>query len=76
MNTDFLKKHSLKLIPIAGWIFILIGIIWPFENRIIYICWLIDIFLSCIVHPLQYIIAIPLGKKMNIPISKVIIMFV
>jgi|GEM_PF-1848943 len=57
------RDKLLMLIPIFGWIFIAYGIIFPIENQIIKIMWIIDIVLSCGVHPAQLFIAMPLGKK-------------
>ncbi len=57
------RDKVLYLIPIFGWLFIAYGIAFPIENIVIRVMWYIDIFLSCIVHPAQLFIAIPIGKK-------------
>jgi hypothetical protein len=60
------RHHKgLMLIPIFGWLFIAYGLVFPIENEIILIMWWIDIFLSCVVHPVQLIVAMPLGKKVG-----------
>ena len=62
-----------KLVPIGGWLFILYGVIWPIQNNVVYILWLIDIFLSVFVHGLQLFVTIPLGKKLNMSTFKVVL---
>jgi olefin beta-lactone synthetase len=63
----------LKLVPIGGWLFILYGVIWPIQNNVVYILWLIDIFLSVVVHSLQLFVTIPLGKKLNMSTFTVVL---
>nr|WP_293227020.1 fatty acid CoA ligase family protein [Moritella sp.] len=53
-------------IPILGWLYLFIGIIWPFSNTILVTIWWIDIFLSVIVHSLQIPIALTKTKKYGI----------
>jgi hypothetical protein len=66
------RDQYLMLIPIFGWLFIAYGLIFPIENQIILIMWWIDIFLSCVVHPVQLIVAMPLGKKAGFSASKTV----
>ncbi len=65
-QNNITHNKLIMIIPIGGWIYILWGIIFPFQIKILQILWYIDIFLSCIVHPLQLITAIPAGKKAGI----------
>lgn len=63
---SMLKKHNptfMKAIPIAGWIFVIVGFIYHFENVVIYIGWLIVLFLCAGLHTIQLLFSIPLGKK-------------
>ena len=57
------KKYLLRIIPIVGWIYIIFGLLFPFENRILWIFWIIDIAASVGLHAIQLFIAIPVGKK-------------
>ena len=74
MSNNSKLFHFLKIIPIAGWIYIIVGTIWPFENQILYWAWIIDIFLSCVVHSLQLIISVPIGKALEISVFKVVVL--
>lgn len=49
------------LIPIAGWLYILVGIIWPYEHWLFLVIFWIDVFLSVVVHAVQIFVAIPVA---------------
>ncbi len=62
-------------IPIFGWICIIVGIIffqYLLLNWILLFLWVVDVFLSVVVHGAQLYLAIPAGKKANIPVWKII----
>lgn len=64
------------IIPIVGWIYIIIGIIiFPYllTNGILLFIWIVDVILSVGVHGAQLYLAIPAGKKVNIPIWKIVL---
>lgn len=56
-------RHWLRLIPILGWLYILVGIVWPFDNNLLYALWVLDILLSVGAHGLQVPAALSKGKK-------------
>lgn len=61
------EKHGFTfslamLVPIAGWVYIVIGIIWPFEHWVLVGIWWIDVFLSVVVHGIQLFVALPVGS--------------
>lgn len=63
------------IIPIVGWIYIIIGIfIFPYllTNGILLFIWIVDVILSVGVHGAQLYFAIPTGKKLNIPVWKIV----
>lgn len=65
------------LIPIIGWIYIIIGIlIFPYllTNWILLFIWIVDVILSVGVHGAQLYFAIPEGKKANLPVWKIVCM--
>ena len=64
-----------RIIPIIGWIYIIIGIIiFPYllTNGILLFIWIVDVILSVGVHAAQLYFAIPTGKKLNIPVWKIV----
>lgn len=66
-------NYRLRLIPVVGWIFILWGLLFPLENRLLLFIWWVDIFLSVGVHSLQLFIAVPIGKRRDIPIQTTVL---
>ncbi len=54
--------HALKLIPLAGWLFIIIGLVVPLPS-LLRVLWAIDVFLSVVVHGLQLFTALPRGRR-------------
>ena len=77
-KTNYTKKqvHISMVIPIVGWIFIIVGLIFPIILQIHWIfliIWVIDIFLSVVVHGAQLYVAIPAGKNLQLPIWRIVI---
>ncbi|OHD64436.1 MAG: hypothetical protein A2176_00520 [Spirochaetes bacterium RBG_13_51_14] len=68
------RDTILKITPIVGWIYIVIGIIFPFENLFFFVIWIIDVLLCVGLHALQLFVSIPIAKKKNISAYKAIIM--
>ncbi len=60
------KTSWLKIIPVVGWLYIILGFIIPFDNILLRLAWYIDIALSVGLHSLQLFIAIPIGRKAGI----------
>lgn len=52
----------LKLIPLAGWLFILVGLVAPLSLPL-RVLWAVDLFLSVVVHGLQLFTALPRGLR-------------
>ncbi len=63
----------LRVIPIVGWVYIVIGLILPFDNIVLKLVWYIDIALSVGLHSLQLFIAVPVGRKAGISDRKTIV---
>lgn len=57
------KSSLLRIVPIAGWLFILYGLVGPMPHRILWALWSIDVFLSVVVHGLQLFVSIPRGHN-------------
>ncbi len=53
----------LQLVPIAGWIFLLVGLAWPLASPTLRALWWIDAFFSIVVHGLQVFIALPHARR-------------
>ena len=63
----------LKIIPVVGWLFIVAGMITPFEHYLFRLAWWIDISLCVGLHFLQLAVAIPIGRKAGMTDVKIII---
>lgn len=62
-NESFWKAQN--LMSVVGWIFIIFGLVNPFEGPVYYI-WIICSVLWGIGHPLELFTSIPIGKKAGI----------
>ena len=51
---------------LSGWIFALYGLVFPFQGGGMKIFWLVILLGWLIVHPLELLISLPLGKKAGI----------
>src|SRR5262245_4225916 len=56
------KAWLLRLVPLAGWLFLLYGYLFPFQSLLLRTAWGIDLFLSVVVHGLQLFTALPIGR--------------
>ncbi len=48
-------------VPIAGWVYLGVGMLWPFESGLLQFIWWVDLFLSVVVHAAQIHVALPIG---------------
>lgn len=51
-----------NVIPVAGWLFVLVGLLVPLGPALRAL-WLIDVFLSVVVHGVQLVVALPRGRR-------------
>lgn len=58
-----INPYIAKSIPISGWIIVIVGFIFPIENKLLYIAWLIILFACAGLHTIQLIFSIPLGRR-------------
>jgi acyl-CoA synthetase (AMP-forming)/AMP-acid ligase II/uncharacterized protein YhhL (DUF1145 family) len=56
-------RRWMRLVPIAGWLFLLYGVLFPFTHRALQAIWILDLVLSVGVHGLQLVAAVPAGKR-------------
>jgi uncharacterized protein YhhL (DUF1145 family) len=52
---------------ILGWLFIIFGVVFPIGDETVRTFWLAITCMWVIVHPLELILSIPIGKKAGIP---------
>jgi acyl-CoA synthetase (AMP-forming)/AMP-acid ligase II len=57
------RARALYIVPIAGWLFLLAGLVVPFTQPVLRGLWLLDLFLSVGVHGAQLFAAVPRGKR-------------
>lgn len=77
-SVSYNKKqvYLTMIIPIVGWIYIIIGIIffqYLILNLILLFIWVVDMILSVGIHGGQLYFAIPAGKKVNLPIWEIVL---
>jgi|LAHU01.1.fsa_nt_gb hypothetical protein len=58
---------------LAGWLFSIIGIIRPFENEKVRAMWKRILFTWALGHPLELLVAMPIGKSAGIPALRTIV---
>ncbi|MGP3925637.1 fatty acid CoA ligase family protein [Streptomyces sp. 8N616] len=56
------RQAALRAIPLAGWAYLLAGLIHPFQSPVLQALWWIDAFLSVVVHAVQIPKALPRGR--------------
>ncbi|NBH06077.1 AMP-binding protein [Amycolatopsis sp. SID8362] len=61
------RPNALWLVPLAGWAYLLYGLVWPLENPALQALFWIDVLLSVVVHGLQIPVALsrarPAGRR-------------
>jgi acyl-CoA synthetase (AMP-forming)/AMP-acid ligase II len=53
----------LRAVPIAGWLFLVYGALFPLHGAALRSIWWIDLFLSVVVHAAQLVFAVPAGRR-------------
>jgi hypothetical protein len=53
----------LRTVPIAGWVFLAYGALFPLHGVTLWVIWWIDLFLSVVVHGAQLVFAVPAGRR-------------
>ena len=66
------KNLALRAIPIAGWIFVGVGLVTPL-GPVLRAAWAVTLFLSAVVHPLQLIVALPLGRRAGVSTTRTVV---
>jgi acyl-CoA synthetase (AMP-forming)/AMP-acid ligase II len=62
-----------RLVPIAGWLFLFYGVLFPFTHWALRAIWGIDLVLSVGVHALQLFAAVPAGKRAGYPLPTIVL---
>jgi olefin beta-lactone synthetase len=63
---------GIMAIPLIGWGIVLLGIVQPFENKLLKIAWWIVASLVGGLHAVQLPIALPIGKRVGLSPSRII----
>lgn len=58
---------------LLGWAFILAGLVKPIENRTVKKIWSRVLLVWSVGHPLELLLAIPIGKAAGVPTGKTIL---
>ena len=58
---------------LAGWLFVLFGLLFPIQNETIKILWIIITCTWGIGHPVELIASIPIGKSKGIPVRTTVL---
>jgi hypothetical protein len=70
MNSWTLK--GIMAVPLMGWAIILIGIVHPFQHKLLRIAWWVIVSMSGGLHMAQIPIALPIGRRVGLPTSRII----
>ncbi len=57
------RGRWLWAVPIGGWLLVIYGALWPFQHPLLRAIWLIDLFLSVVVHGVQLVVALPVARR-------------
>ena len=57
------RGRALWAVPIFGWLLVLYGVVFPFDNPWLRGIWALDVFLSVVVHGVQLAVALPAGRR-------------
>ena len=60
-----LRPNLAMAIPVAGWIYLVVGALVPLPHALLRAFWWIDLFLSVVVHALQ----IPMAHRVALPLG-------
>jgi len=60
-------RRSLYIIPVAGWIYLLYGALFPFTHPVLHALWILDLVLSVGAHGAQLVTAIPRARRAGYP---------
>jgi uncharacterized membrane protein YvlD (DUF360 family) len=71
--TNKINPFILKAVPIVGWMIIIAGFFIRIENNLLYAAWLLIFFACAVIHPIQLIYSIPLGKRAGLGYFTIII---
>lgn len=66
------SQDWLKAIPIAGWAYLLYGVVSPFQHPALRALWLVDIALSVGAHGLQLFTSIPKGREAGYEVPEIV----
>lgn len=58
-----LRPSALWLVPLAGWAYLLYGLVWPLDNPVLQALFWIDVLLSVVVHGLQIPLALSRARQ-------------
>jgi acyl-CoA synthetase (AMP-forming)/AMP-acid ligase II len=57
------RPTAWMLVPVVGWLFVAYGLLHPFTSMPLRALWLVDVFLSVVVHSAQLLLAVPLARR-------------
>lgn len=64
----------LLAIPLAGWLYLLLGLLWPLPNVAAVALWWVVLFLHAVVHPLQILIGLPVARRVGHSTAHIVVM--
>jgi olefin beta-lactone synthetase len=68
------SSHTwLSLVPIAGWLYVALGLVVTLEPGPLLWLWWLDVALSVGVHALQLVVSIPLGQRLGYGTSRTVL---
>jgi acyl-CoA synthetase (AMP-forming)/AMP-acid ligase II len=71
VSTD--SRKWARVVPVAGWLFLLYGAMFPLEHPVLRALWMLDLALSVGVHGLQLFAAVPAGRRAGYPLTTIVL---
>jgi acyl-CoA synthetase (AMP-forming)/AMP-acid ligase II len=62
-----------RAIPIAGWLFVFYGLLWPLQHPALRAIWWVDVFLSVVAHAVQLLGALPRGRRAGYSTARIVL---
>jgi acyl-CoA synthetase (AMP-forming)/AMP-acid ligase II len=61
-----------RVVPVAGWVFLFYGAMFPLAHPVLRALWAIDLVLSVGAHALQLFAAVPAGRRAGYPLATIV----
>lgn len=71
MKTGWARR-GIMAVPLMGWLYVLSGLVRPFEAKLLRVFWWVVVSLNGGLHACQLPLALPVGRKLGLSSSRII----